>query len=79
MKRKLIFAASFLLISWAFTSCDGLSGCETCKFVIKTSSGDLVSESGGTEHCGVELDIFIAANPTITDPITGNVTTLECN
>ena len=77
MKRKLLFSAAFVFIAWAVTSCE--KSCETCKIVTRTNSGTIVSSGGPTEYCGTDLIAFKAANPTITNPVTGNVTKVECN
>jgi hypothetical protein len=78
MKRKFLLAATFLFISWAFTSCIKQT-CETCKLVTRTSTGDLVSSNVEAEYCGATLIAIKAANPDYTNPVTGNVTKLECN
>jgi len=74
MKRKLLFAASFLFIVWAFTSCEALSDCGFCKNVTY-EDGSVINESGETEYCGADL----VAQKAI-DPVTiGSVTTkVEC-
>jgi hypothetical protein len=78
MKRKLCFAVTLLFFTWAFTSCMKQT-CETCKLVTRTSTGDLVSSNVEAEYCGATLIAFKAANPDVTNPVTGNVTSLECN
>jgi hypothetical protein len=77
MKRKLLGAGLFFLIAWGFTSCIK-DKCETCKIVTRTSTGDIVSSDVEAQYCGATLIAFKAANPTITNPVTGNITKLEC-
>jgi hypothetical protein len=80
MKRKAISGAVFLLLAWAATSCNGLGDCQTCKIVTrKTSDNSIVTSDGGSEYCGTEIDAFKSANPTITNPVLGTVTQVECN
>jgi len=77
MKRKLLFGSAFLLLAWAATSCE--KNCQSCKIVTRTSTGTEVTSGSATEYCGTDLVAFKAANPTITNPVTGNVTKVECN
>ncbi|MBK7711321.1 MAG: hypothetical protein IPN67_09400 [Bacteroidales bacterium] len=80
MKRKVISGAAFLLLAWAVNSCSDLGDCQTCKIVTRNTSDDsIVTSDGGTEYCGTEIDDFKAANPTITNPVLGTVTQVECN
>jgi hypothetical protein len=79
MKRKAISGALFLFLAWAATSCSDLGDCQFCKIVESTSSGTEVNSGSETEYCGTDLEAFKAANPTITNPVTGNVTKVECN
>lgn len=74
MKRKLVFAASFLFIVWAFTSCEALSDCGFCKYVTY-ENGSVTNEGSETEYCGADLEAQKAI-----DPVTvGSVTTkVEC-
>lgn len=78
MKRKVISAAAFLVLAWAATSCSDLADCQFCKIVERTSGGTEVNSGSETEYCGTDLDAFKAANPAITNPVTGNVTKVEC-
>jgi hypothetical protein len=78
MKRKIFFGVALLFIAWAATSCKVLTDCQFCKFVTRTSGGAVVTSGSETEYCGSDLIAFKAANPTITDPYSGNVTKLEC-
>ncbi|MEI6049060.1 MAG: hypothetical protein WCS03_09200 [Bacteroidota bacterium] len=79
MKRKFIFGAAFLFMAWAATSCDSLTDCQFCKIVTRTSGGTEVTSGSETEYCGSDLIAFKAANPTITNPVTFNVTKVECH
>jgi hypothetical protein len=79
MKRKFIFGATLLFLAWAATSCKSLTDCQLCKIVTRTGSGSLVSSGSDTEYCGTDLIAFKAANPTITNPVTGNITKVECH
>jgi len=79
MKRKILAAFLFLFIAWGFTSCEALNDCETCKLVTRNSSGDVTETGVEAEYCGATLVAFKAANPDITNPVTGAVTSLECN
>ena len=77
MKRKLIFGASFLFIAWAATSCKSLTDCQLCKIVTRTSGGTEVTSGSETEYCGTDL-VAYKATPANTDPVTFNVTRVEC-
>lgn len=79
MKRKILSAFLFLFVAWGFTSCEALNDCETCKLITKDSGGNVTDTGVAAEYCGATLVAFKAANPTYTDPITGSVTSLECN
>jgi hypothetical protein len=79
MKRKLLSAFLYLFIAWGFTACESLSDCETCKLVTKNSSGTVIDTGVEGEYCGATLIAFKAANPDVTNPVTGDVTSLECN
>ncbi len=75
MKRKLLFAASFVFVAWAATSCEALSDCKVCKLVTTDSSNGEVTEGFETEYCGATL-IAIEAKAPVT---TGSRTTVyEC-
>jgi hypothetical protein len=77
MKRKILIAATFLFIACTFTSCT--KKCETCKLVTRDSGGTELSSGVEAEYCGVALDAFKIANPTIKNPVTGNTTSAECH
>lgn len=78
MKRKLILAAGFILMTCAFTACDLLNGnCQVCAIVSRNATtGAFISSEAETEYCDEDL-IAIKATPPVT---TGGVTTgYECN
>lgn len=75
MKRKFIFAAAFVLVSWAATSCEALSDCKTCKMVTTDSSNGEVTEGFDTEYCGAALIAIEAKKPVTTGTRT---TVYEC-
>lgn len=79
MKRKILAAFLFLFVAWGFTSCEALNDCETCKIVTRDQSGTVTDTDIEAEYCGATLVAFKAANPTVTDPVTKYVTSLECN
>jgi hypothetical protein len=55
MKRKIIFAASLVLISFTFTACEGMfQNCKFCKNVTY-DNGSVISESEEAEYCGTDL------------------------
>ena len=72
MKRKLLFAASFLFIAWAFTSCEALSDCGFCKDV-KYDGNDIINEGAETEFCGEDLIIRKATPPVTVGSLTTKV------
>jgi hypothetical protein len=74
MKWKLLFGVSFLFITWAFTSCEALTGCGFCKNVTY-ENGTVINEGSETEYCGDEL-----IKKQTTPPVTiGSLTTkVEC-
>lgn len=66
MKRFLILAAGFILISISFTSCEGLLGnCKICQQNTYNSSGTLITEGQETEYCDDAL-LRIEATPPVT-------------
>lgn len=70
MKRKILFAAAFLFVAWAATSCESLSGCKVCKVVTTDSSNGDVTEGPETEYCGAALIAIEAQAPTTTGTLT---------
>jgi hypothetical protein len=79
MKRKILSAFLFLFVAWGFTSCEALNDCETCKLVTRDTGGNVTDTGVQGEYCGATLVAFKAANPDYTNPVTGYVTSLECN
>jgi hypothetical protein len=79
MKRKIFSAILYLFIAFGFSACEALTDCETCKLVTRNSSGSITDTGAEGEYCGAALISFKALNPTVTDPVTGSVTSLECN
>jgi hypothetical protein len=63
MKRKLFFAASFVIIALSFNSCE--EGCKICQQNTYNSSGDLLSAGSETEYCDASL-IRIESTPDVT-------------
>ena len=74
MKRKFLYAVSFVLLAWSANSCEALSDCKFCKNVTY-ENGQVLSETGETEYCGADL-VKREATPDIT---VGSLTTkVEC-
>jgi hypothetical protein len=74
MKRKFISGAVFVLLAWAATSCEALTGCKVCQDVTYENNSVLYS-SPETEFCGDEL-IKKEATPDL--PIGNQVIKVEC-
>ena len=73
MKKKLIFAAAFILIALSFNSCE-----DTCKFckTVTYENGTVINEGTETEYCGADL-LKKEATPDVT---VGSLTTkVECH
>jgi hypothetical protein len=80
MKRLVLFGALFVFIAWAATSCKSLTDCQTCKIVTrKTSDNSIVNSDGGVEKCGTDVALYKVENPTISNPVLGTTTKVECN
>jgi hypothetical protein len=75
MKKKLMFAAGFLLIAWSVTSCDSLfKKCKFCK-TVTYENGNVTNSGTETEYCGTDL-VTKEATP---DIHVGSLTTkVEC-
>lgn len=74
MRRKLLFGAIFMLITWAFTSCEALNTCKICRQVTYVD-GVVDQEGSETEYCDAKL-IAIEVTP---DVVNGNTRiTWEC-
>lgn len=70
MKRKLLIAVVFVLVAWAFTSCESLNECKFCKMVTTDSQTGDVNEGFETEYCGAALIAIEAKGPTTTGSLT---------
>jgi hypothetical protein len=54
MKRKLIYAASFILLTLSFTQCQ--KNCKVCQQnTYKESDGTLLTTGSETEYCDIAL------------------------
>jgi hypothetical protein len=74
MKKNLLFAAAFMFITWAATSCEALSDCKYCRNVTY-ENGIVINSGPESEYCGAEL-IKKEATPDVT---VGSLTTkVEC-
>jgi hypothetical protein len=69
MKRKILYAASFLFLTWAASSCDP-ENCKFCKTVTTDSSTGDVTEGFESEYCGVALIAIEAKGPFTTGTLT---------
>jgi hypothetical protein len=76
MKRKIGFAAGFVLIAWSLSSCEGLfQSCKVCKQVTYVS-GNITQTGTEADYCGADL-IKVQAIP---DATVGSTTVKwECN
>jgi hypothetical protein len=54
MIRKLLFGSFILIISWAVTSCEALSGCKVCKQVTYID-GVSAFEGSPEQYCDAKL------------------------
>ena len=63
MKRKLLYAAGFILISLSVTTCT--KNCKVCSQNTYNSGGTLLTTGSDTEYCDAEL-IGIEATPSTT-------------
>jgi hypothetical protein len=75
MKKKLFFAAAFVVIAGAFGSCDKLSDCKKCQLNIYTD-GVLTTEGDLQEYCGTELTAIENTDDVIID---NTRSTWECD
>lgn len=55
MKRKILIAISFLLITMAFNACEPLGSCKVCRQVTYEIGGGVISEGAETEYCDAAL------------------------
>ncbi len=66
MKRKLLYAISFLFISWAANSCEALTDCKVCRLVMTdTVTGVVTEDRNETEYCGADLIAVQVQKPII--------------
>ena len=75
MKKKIKYAAAFLFLAWAATSCEALSDCKFCRMVTTDNSTGDVTYGNETEYCGAELIAVEAKGSTTVGSLT---TTWEC-
>jgi hypothetical protein len=76
MKRKILYAAGFVMMAVTLNSCEGLfETCKICKSVTY-ENGNVVSEGSGTEYCGAGLITIEAMAPVI---IGNRTTQWECS
>jgi hypothetical protein len=74
MKRKLFYAAGFIIIALSITSCE--KSCKVCQQnTYNTSTGALVTNGSEAEYCGTEL---IAIESTKDVTLGGTTTKWEC-
>lgn len=75
MKRKILYAASLLAMTVAFTSCDMLGGnCQICR-TVSYENGNPIAYGNEAEFCDEEL-LAIKATPPAT--VNGVTTQWEC-
>lgn len=55
MKRKITAGISFLLIAFAFNSCEPLGTCKICREVTYEVGGGIIYEGPEAEYCDAEL------------------------
>ena len=75
MKRKVLYAASFVFIAWAATSCEALNDCKVCRLVTTDTSTGQVNEGYETEYCGAQLLAIEAQKPVV---VGSQSTVYEC-
>ena len=74
MKRKLFYSMILLIMTFAFTACESLTGCKVCRQVTYVNE-QIEQEGTETEYCGAELIAIEAAS----DIVNGNTRiTWEC-
>lgn len=72
MRRKILFTALFVFITWAATSCEDLMQCKKCRLVsTDLITGEVTYDPNETEYCGTSLAAIEATPP----KTVGNVTT----
>jgi hypothetical protein len=66
MKRKILFAALFIFLAWAASSCEDLMQCKKCRLVSTDSStNEVIIDPNETEYCGASLIAIEAARPVV--------------
>ena len=74
MKRRILYAFAFFLMTWAASSCE-MENCKFCRTVSTDSSNGDVTEGFESEYCGVSLIAIEATAPKTVGTIT---TRWEC-
>lgn len=72
MKRIILSIASFILLSWAASSCEA-ENCKYCREVLtEDSTGDIINDGydSEAEYCGIELLAIEAKSPISNSGIT---------
>jgi len=75
MKKKIKYAAAFLFLAWAATSCEALEECKFCRMVMTDNTTGDVTYGNETEYCGAALIAVEAKSPTT---VGNTTTTWEC-
>jgi hypothetical protein len=55
MKRIIIIATSFILLTVAFTSCEVLGTCKICREITFQTNRGIINEGPEAEYCDAEL------------------------
>jgi hypothetical protein len=63
MKRKLIYLASVLVITFSFTACELIDDCQTCRYESYDSSTGTTEYMDEADYCGQELIDMKATAP----------------
>lgn len=63
MKKKILYAAAFVLLAWAAQSCEALDECKICRIVSTDDTTGEVTEGFETEYCGAALIAIEAQKP----------------
>ncbi|OFY67915.1 MAG: hypothetical protein A2V64_10850 [Bacteroidetes bacterium RBG_13_43_22] len=75
MKKKILYAAAFLFLAWAATSCEALEECKFCQMATTDNTTGDVTYGFETEYCGAALIAIEAKGPTT---VGNSTTTWEC-
>lgn len=65
MKRKILYAAGFVLMAVSFHRCDVLTDCKICQQNTYNASGDLITEGSESEYCDESL-VRVENTPDVT-------------